>query len=551
MPPQHLDLRLDPLFSSEDRLVAASLSKSWLKKWRLLWKPSGTELAGLISLAVILFGYRPARDAASDAVDVVVAASNKLGTIVRDASHEALSVLATASRRGRSRSTSPESVEPRHQHQRSQQLRGPSSDTSSFQHESSALPMTLMVRIAEMCKRRMDSILLSFLAYKLTVLVAYSIPLSYGFGVKRLFLNWASRAATFRLWLRIAPLFSLCTVVAGSIAVRHSRRPPPKGTIERWLTLSVMNSLLTYCTSRLFELIRGDPRPLMQLEETAHDRDLLAAEPPSLSVLAAASWPLRKLTPPVFLGLENLPPAPHRGLLFVGNHLIWGLDVMLLMHGLLQHRGIWLRPLGEHSWFSVPVIGELIDLIGAIDGTRHNCDLLMKQRHNLLVYPGGARESWKRTTDPKYALLWSDHHLGFVTMAMKHGYTIVPVASVGLEDFIEPCIDMPIEKILTLGGLLRRPKAGTSKAFDKGAILPLIQARWFKAQRNYFSIREPVCLADHMGKESDETLLRKIRDDVMGRLKDGIEELKAYREKDPNRFTFGSSDSEQDDRSRL
>ena len=35
---------------------------------------------------------------------------------------------------------------------------------------------------------------------------------------------------------------------------------------------------------------------------------------------------------------------------------------------------IWPRPLGEHAWFSVPVIGELMYSIGAVDGTRRNCD---------------------------------------------------------------------------------------------------------------------------------------------------------------------------------
>ena len=35
---------------------------------------------------------------------------------------------------------------------------------------------------------------------------------------------------------------------------------------------------------------------------------------------------------------------------------------------------IWPRPLGEHAWFSVPIIGELMYSIGAVDGTRRNCD---------------------------------------------------------------------------------------------------------------------------------------------------------------------------------
>ena len=33
-------------------------------------------------------------------------------------------------------------------------------------------------------------------------------------------------------------------------------------------------------------------------------------------------------------------------------------------------------------------------------------DLLMDQGCCLLVYPGGAREAWKRTTDKPYDILW-------------------------------------------------------------------------------------------------------------------------------------------------
>ena len=43
----------------------------------------------------------------------------------------------------------------------------------------------------------------------------------------------------------------------------------------------------------------------------------------------------------------------------------------------------------------------------------------MRNGQNILVYPGGARESWKRTTDEKYEILWADHHLGFATMAVR------------------------------------------------------------------------------------------------------------------------------------
>lgn len=45
---------------------------------------------------------------------------------------------------------------------------------------------------------------MGFLGYKLCLLVLYTMPISYGFGIKLLFLKWASRAHLFRLYLSIS-----------------------------------------------------------------------------------------------------------------------------------------------------------------------------------------------------------------------------------------------------------------------------------------------------------------------------------------------------------
>lgn len=39
-------------------------------------------------------------------------------------------------------------------------------------------------------------------------------------------------------------------------------------------------------------------------------------------------------------------------------------------------------------------------------------------------------------------------------MAVRHGYTIVPVATVGTEDVVRPVMDVPIREVLTAGGKL-------------------------------------------------------------------------------------------------
>ena len=41
-------------------------------------------------------------------------------------------------------------------------------------------------------------------------------------------------------------------------------------------------------------------------------------------------------------------------------------------------------------------------------------------------------------------------------MAVRHGYTIVPIATVGTEDIVQPVYDVPIRDVLTAGGTHRR-----------------------------------------------------------------------------------------------
>ncbi len=83
------------------------------------------------------------------------------------------------------------------------------------------------------------------------------------------------------------------------------------------------------------------------------------------------------------------------------------------------------------------------DIMGAVDGTRRNVDLLMETKQAIFVYPGGARETFKRTTDEKYCLIWGERK-GFAQMAIRHGCTIVPVTNYGTEDMINVVGDIPL-----------------------------------------------------------------------------------------------------------
>jgi hypothetical protein len=55
--------------------------------------------------------------------------------------------------------------------------------------------------------------------------------------------------------------------------------------LPRLKWLGALNTLLMYCISRLYELIRGDARPLLEVEKRAAERDLLAFQPPPMRLV--------------------------------------------------------------------------------------------------------------------------------------------------------------------------------------------------------------------------------------------------------------------------
>jgi 1-acyl-sn-glycerol-3-phosphate acyltransferase len=145
---------------------------------------------------------------------------------------------------------------------------------------------------------------------------------------------------------------------------------------------------------------------------------------------------------PEFLGLENIPTD--RPLLFVSNHPIMAFDFPLMLEGLYARTGIFLRTLADHSHFQIPINGYLLrTMLGVVDGNRRNTELLFSHGQCIFVYPGGARETFKKTTDEKYALFWGER-LGFAEMAVRNGATIVPVSSLGTEDMLDIVYDMPL-----------------------------------------------------------------------------------------------------------
>ncbi len=251
----------------------------------------------------------------------------------------------------------------------------------------------------------------------------------------------------------------------------------------------------------------------------------------TLQAIIRALEPYRRAVSPVFLGLERIPQR--RPLLFVGNHTLGGLfDVPLMARELYVEHGIHLRALADHFHYEVPVWRDLLERVGAVDGTPENCGELMEQGQCVLVFPGGAREVTKRKGE-QYKLIWKQRR-GFARLAVQHGCTVVPFSAVGVEDAFEIVLDAD-DFLASPAGMLAKALGWRTDLIPPitrglaGTPLP-------RPERFYFQFGEPLDPADFAG---DADPVWALREATRMAVAAGIEELMLYREGDPGRRLSG------------
>ncbi|KAG5056150.1 hypothetical protein GLYMA_03G243700v4 [Glycine max] len=145
---------------------------------------------------------------------------------------------------------------------------------------------------------------------------------------------------------------------------------------------------------------------------------------------------------------KGLSGVPDEGpVLYVGYHMLLGLELISLTDGFLSEKGIVLRGIAHpelfrpkvESWSSEFSMIDWVKIFGGVPVSASNIFKLLSTKSHVLLYPGGAREALHYKGEA-YKLTWPDHP-EFVRMAARFGATIVPFGAVGEDDLAELVLD--------------------------------------------------------------------------------------------------------------
>lgn len=275
--------------------------------------------------------------------------------------------------------------------------------------------------------------------------------------------------------------------------------------------------------------------------QSSNEHDALTDEVLQAHIQAAVTSPLiddreldiyyrlvRHLFRPLLLHTERVPEQP---CLFVGNHSLFALDGVVLAPTLYRELGRPVRPLGDRFLWSNRTLGDALLRRGVAMGHPAVCEALMEHGADLLVFPGGAHEAVKPAA-AMYELQWKERY-GFVRLAARHGYTIVPVGIVGPEEFYDHWIesaelpDTPLGQLLRHLGLLHEgTRTDMLPPIPRGSLGTLLP----RPQRCFIGFGEPVDLSGYSGRKLTKPQQHRIRERVAGEIEVQLAELLRVRE---------------------
>ena len=267
-----------------------------------------------------------------------------------------------------------------------------------------------------------------------------------------------------------------------------------------------------------------DNQPLSDKETLSRHIDrALSVEMPSGPDLEILYRIVKALFKPVVAGQERIPDRP---CLFVGNHSLFALDGWVIGPIFIKELGRFPRGLGDKFLFTIDRVADQIVKLGGVMGHPEVCSAMMEAGKDLMVFPGGAHEAVKPARD-MYELMWKERY-GFVKLAARHGYTIMPFGIVGPDEFYghlmegEDLPGSPLGRLLTRFGLLNEnTRSDMLPPIPVGALGTLFP----KPQRIYLGFGEPIDLSAYEGRTPTKKQQREIRQEVADQIEEQLAEM--------------------------
>lgn len=259
-----------------------------------------------------------------------------------------------------------------------------------------------------------------------------------------------------------------------------------------------------------------------------HIKAALAVKAPRGLSMEMGYRVVKRLFNPMVIGAANIPRQP---CLFIGNHSLFALDGAVLTPLFLKELNRFPRGMGDKFLFSNRHIADFLVANGLVMGHPQVCTALMEDQQDVLVFPGGAYEAVKPASK-LYELQWKERY-GFVKLAAKHGYTIMPFGLVGPDEFYGHLIEGQELPDSALGrGLTRLGVLNDDIRFDILPPIPVgsLGTLFPKPQRCYLGFGQPINLARFKGKTLAKKTLQSVRTQVAEEIETQLSQLLATRE---------------------
>jgi 1-acyl-sn-glycerol-3-phosphate acyltransferase len=194
--------------------------------------------------------------------------------------------------------------------------------------------------------------------------------------------------------------------------------------------------------------------------------------------------------------------------------------------------GRFLRPLGDRTLFNNRQYADAVIPLGAAVGDPAVVERLMSAGEDLLLYPGGTYEAVK-APEQRYELMWQKRY-GFIRLAAKMGYTIVPFAAVGPDEYYNQHMTGPELQQAQLVQLLTR--VGLIPSDLRSDLVPPLPAGVFgsplpKPKTTFYGFAPAIDLSEYAGKTPDEPLQRRLRKRVADAIDREIKQQLLIRER--------------------